>query len=144
MTAPGPPRRLYRSRTDRMLGGVAGGLAAYLEIDPILVRLACAALLFAGVGFPAYVVAWIVVPEEPATGTPLPVAAGPAETRAPASPPRSLSAARRGARLVVGTILVAIGFLLLLDWALPDLHRYFWPAACIALGLGLLTYGARR
>jgi phage shock protein C len=144
MTTPALPRRLYRSRTDRMLGGVAGGLAAYLEIDPVLMRLAFAALLFAGVGFPAYIVAWIVIPEEPPAGTPLPTTAEPARTPAPTPPPRSGSAAGRGARLVVGTILVAIGTLLLLDWALPDLHRFFWPTAFIALGLGLLAYGARR
>ena len=45
---------------------------------------------------------------------------------------------------MVGAVLVAIGVVLLLDWTLPDLHRFFWPAAVIALGLGLLAYGARR
>ncbi|MBN2112981.1 MAG: PspC domain-containing protein [Acidimicrobiia bacterium] len=154
MTAPAPTRRLYRSRGDRMLGGVAAGLADYLQVDSALVRLAFVALvLAAGTGILLYVIAWIVIPEEPlAAGRPSepsaadPGAAGPAEaaTAVPAVAPRSGSAAGRGARLVVGTILVAIGCLLLLDWALPGLRHFFWPAAIITLGLGLLLYGARR
>ena len=58
MTEPAPPRRLYRSRTNRMLGGVAGGLAEYLQVDSALVRLAFAALvLAAGAGFLGYIIA---------------------------------------------------------------------------------------
>lgn len=61
-----PPRKLYRSRDDRMLGGVCGGIANYFNIDPTLVRLlAVAAIFLAGSAVLAYIVAWIVVPEEP-------------------------------------------------------------------------------
>jgi phage shock protein C len=125
-----------------MLGGVAGGLAEYLEVDATLVRLAFAALvLAAGAGFLGYVIAWIVIPEEPERADAYPVAAAPAADRVP---PPARSARARGARLVIGVILVVIGAFLLLDWALPDLHHYLWPAAIIVLGLGLLSYGARR
>jgi phage shock protein C len=152
-----PPRRLYRSRTDRMVAGVAGGAAAYLQVDPALARLAFAALVLAGgAGLLIYIIGWIVIPEEPVGGAlpvaPLPgesgVDAGPAETALvsapPPPPPRAGSAVGRGARLVVGAVLVAVGVGLLLEWALPDLHHYFWPGAVIVLGLGLLVYGARR
>lgn len=142
MTEPAPPRRLYRSRTNRMLGGVAGGLAEYLQVDSALVRLAFAALvLAAGAGFLGYIIAWIVIPEEPEAAAAYPSAVA---TTAEPIPPRSPSAGARGARLVIGAILVMIGAFLLLDWALPDLHHYLWPAAIIVLGLGLLAYGARR
>jgi phage shock protein C len=142
MTEPAPPRRLYRSRTNRMLGGVAGGLAEYLQVDSALVRLAFAALAFAaGAGFLGYIIAWIVIPEEPEAAAAYPLAAAPAAEPAPA---RAGSAGARGARLVIGAILVTIGIFLLLDWAFPDLHLYLWPAAIIVLGLGLLAYGARR
>jgi phage shock protein C len=58
--------RLYRSREDRMLAGVAGGLADYTGIDPSLVRVVWALLFFAGgVGLLLYIVMAIVVPEEP-------------------------------------------------------------------------------
>ena len=60
-------KRLYRSRTDRMLGGVAGGLAEYLGIDPLLVRLGFLCLaLFDGAGLWLYLVMLLIVPEEPA------------------------------------------------------------------------------
>lgn len=63
-------RRLYRSRTDTVLGGVASGLAVYLNTDPALVRIAWAILvpLTGGAAFLAYIVGWIVVPEEPYPG----------------------------------------------------------------------------
>jgi phage shock protein C len=59
------PKRLFRSRKDRILGGVCGGLGNYLNIDPVLVRVVWAILFFAaGVGFLAYILAWIIIPEE--------------------------------------------------------------------------------
>ncbi len=59
-------RKLYRSRTDRMIGGVCGGMAEYFGIDPTLVRLAfVAAALLGGPGLLIYVILWIVTPENP-------------------------------------------------------------------------------
>ncbi len=58
-------KRLYRSRTDRMIGGVCGGLGNYFGIDPSLVRLVFVLLLvFGGSGFLLYLILWIVLPEE--------------------------------------------------------------------------------
>jgi phage shock protein C len=62
-------KRIYRSRSESMIAGLAGGLANYFEVDPVLVRLA-----FVGAGFLtgvvpgllAYLVGWIIVPLEPA------------------------------------------------------------------------------
>jgi phage shock protein C len=57
--------RLTRSTSDRVIAGVCGGLAAYLDIDSTLVRLAFAILLFAsGIGLPIYLILWIIMPEE--------------------------------------------------------------------------------
>src|SRR4051794_40470989 len=59
------PRRLLRSRKDRILGGVCGGLAEYFGIDPIIVRLAAVALIVAGgAGVLLYIAAVLLVPEE--------------------------------------------------------------------------------
>ena len=58
-------KRLYRSRSDRMLGGVCGGLAEYFDIDPTIVRLVAVLTVFLnGLGLVAYVVMAIVVPVE--------------------------------------------------------------------------------
>jgi phage shock protein PspC (stress-responsive transcriptional regulator) len=59
-------KRLYRSRTNRMIAGVCAGIAEYADVDPTVVRLLW--LLFSliwGAGIVAYIVAWILIPEEP-------------------------------------------------------------------------------
>lgn len=59
-------RRLYRSRGDRILGGVCGGIAEYFSVDPALVRIIAILLVIAGGGaIFAYVLAWLLIPEEP-------------------------------------------------------------------------------
>jgi phage shock protein C len=60
-----PARKLYRSRTQRMLGGVCGGLAEYFNIDVTLVRVlfVAFAVLTGGIGALIYLVLWIVLPE---------------------------------------------------------------------------------
>ncbi|AFM41353.1 putative stress-responsive transcriptional regulator [Desulfosporosinus acidiphilus SJ4] len=58
-------RRLYRSSQDRQLGGVCGGIAEYLDLDPSLVRIGALLLLIVGgTGFLAYLVAWLIIPSE--------------------------------------------------------------------------------
>jgi|1186.fasta_scaffold728254_1 phage shock protein C len=61
-----PPRRLVRSRDDRWLSGVCGGVADYAGIDASLVRIIVVVGTIFGFGslFVAYVVAWILMPEE--------------------------------------------------------------------------------
>ena len=59
-------KQLYRSITERKLGGVAGGIAEYFNLDPTLVRLIWVVTLFwAGTGVLAYIIAWIIIPEAP-------------------------------------------------------------------------------
>ena len=55
---------MKRSRADRMLGGVCGGIAAYFDgLDPVIVRVATVALVFAGgIGVAPYLAAWILMP----------------------------------------------------------------------------------
>jgi phage shock protein PspC (stress-responsive transcriptional regulator) len=61
-------RKLFRSQTDKMLGGVCGGLAQYLGIDSTWVRIFFVLLLIgSGVGFPIYVLLWIVIPSQDQT-----------------------------------------------------------------------------
>ncbi len=59
-------KRLYRSRDDRMIAGVCGGLGEYFSIDPTIVRLILLFLmLWGGGGILVYILAWIVIPEQP-------------------------------------------------------------------------------
>ena len=101
-------RRLYRSRTDSVLGGVAGGVAEYLDVDPSIVRIVWAvlAIITGGIFFVLYIVMWIVVPEgaqdpgmpryQPGPGAVpgwAPPASGPAAPAAPVAPPADVATA---------------------------------------------------
>ncbi|MFH2027928.1 MAG: PspC domain-containing protein [Nanoarchaeota archaeon] len=58
-------KKLYRSKQERILGGVCGGISEYLNVDPTLIRLLW--ILFAfmgGSGVLAYIIAWIIIPEK--------------------------------------------------------------------------------
>lgn len=59
-------RRLWRSRDNRVIAGVCGGLGEYFNIDPVILRIVWVLLIFgAGTGLLAYLIAWLVIPPEP-------------------------------------------------------------------------------
>lgn len=97
------PRRLRRSAQERMITGVAGGLADYFEIDPVLVRLAfvLGAIFGAGLGLLIYIVAWVVMP-------------GPRGDTAPQRDRRPRSRRRGLGGLVFGLVLIVVGGVALL------------------------------
>lgn len=78
-------KRLTRSRQERMIAGVCGGIGHYLNIDPTLIRLALLLLaIWGGGGILVYIIAWIVIPEEPLAETPAAIVpAGPAAQPTP-------------------------------------------------------------
>lgn len=114
---------LRRSRDDRILGGVAGGVARHLGVDPLLVRIAFVVVPLALV---PYLVAWVLLPSDGAAG----------EARD-----------RGGAALVVGAGLVGLATLLALNEANPgwlDVDgRYVAPVLLGLTGLALVVRGAR-
>lgn len=60
-------KRLYRSRRERMIAGVCGGIGEYFNVDPTLIRLGWVILLVmsGGLGLFGYLVAWVIIPERP-------------------------------------------------------------------------------
>jgi phage shock protein C len=143
-------RRLYRSRTDTVLGGVAAGLANYLNADPALVRIAWAILvpITSGAAFLAYIVAWIVIPEEPVAASATGIVGETVEgvdgavAAAPASADRN-DGGRAG--LVVGIGLVLLGVWFLVRDYLPDINwNWLWPAILIGVGALILVSSSRR
>lgn len=61
----GTYRKLYRSVSERRIAGVCGGIAQYLNIDPSVVRIIfLLALLCGSLGFWAYIIVWIIAPED--------------------------------------------------------------------------------
>ena len=60
-----PVKKLFRSRSNRVIGGVCGGLAEYLNIDPTVLRVITALLTFVmGMSLWVYLLAWLIIPEE--------------------------------------------------------------------------------
>jgi len=60
-------KRLYRSRENRMICGVCGGIANYFNVDPTLIRLGLVLLACTGSGILAYFIAAIIIPDQPRT-----------------------------------------------------------------------------
>ncbi|WP_020578574.1 PspC domain-containing protein [Actinopolymorpha alba] len=59
------PKKLVRTKNDRMIAGVCGGIARYANVDPVIIRLAMVALvIFGGAGALIYLAGWIIIPEE--------------------------------------------------------------------------------
>jgi phage shock protein C len=153
-------RRLYRSRTDTILGGVAAGLATYLNTDPALVRIAWAILvpLTSGAAFIAYIVAWIVVPEEPQATSAMPAAATVDASGEPVDPDTPVvpasgrtwtapepARASGNAGVFVGAALVLLGLWFLLREYLPDFDwGLVWPLVIVGIGALILVTATRR
>ncbi len=120
--------RLYRSRQERVIAGVAGGLAQYLNVDPTLVRLAFVVFgLVSGVGLLVYIALAIVMPQRPAGET---------------EPAVNSSIDLRCNPEMLAYGLVGLG-LLLLAGNLGVFHflrwDFVWPALLIGLGILLLA-----
>jgi phage shock protein C len=127
--AGGGPRVVRRSRGERVIAGVCGGIGRYLGVDPVLLRIAFIVLALAnGLGVIAYVVAWVAIPEE-----------RPGQPLAAAPEPR-----REMGRLVLGGSLVVLGLVLLVDRLAPNLDELFWPVAVVAVGVAVMLVGLRR
>ncbi len=134
--------KLYRSRREKVIAGVCGGLAAYFNADPTLVRLIFIVLaLLDGVGFLIYFLMMIIVPKEGAR-----VFADEQGDSSPTGIPSASSASEfvKEARDVfakdrsqwVGIALIAIGAFFFLNRFLPPIRiEYMLAAALIVLGL---------
>ena len=122
-------RKVRRSRQDRVIGGVCGGLGRYLQVDPVLLRIVAVALaLSGGFGVLAYIVAWIVIPEE--------------TDDEPVGQARPES--RHGIALVAGAALVCLGAMLVLRELVPWISAaYFWPVVIVGIGVAVLASASR-
>ena len=136
--------RLYRSKSDRMLGGVCGGLGVYLGIDPTIIRLLFVLLLFGSeFGFLLYLLLWIVVPEE---GEVRPLRKGDVGGKVQAMGDdiqQAVTKPHPQAGLILGAGLIIIGGLMVLNrldlqWLRWVDFDVLWPLLLIAGGIAIL------
>ncbi len=168
-------KKLYRSRIDRMIAGVCGGLAKYFDIDPTIVRVLFVVSIFiGGGGIIAYIILWIVVPEEQiifqsagqASQTDSDSEESNSNTNQDSSKSDSsnfnseinkkvneatneinkiLDEARNNKKVFGGTILILLGILFLLDNLFPRFDfGDYWPIILIALGVGIIIKVSRN
>jgi len=145
-------RRLYRCRENRVLAGVASGVAEFFDLDPTLVRvLWFISILFGGIGLIVYIGMAIIVPIEP-----LAIDGSGVVDHGPTSGEGTLLAAEghhhaahgdgRGT-MFVGLVLILFGGLALIGTLLPswaDAGRYLVPAFVVGLGVLLVANAVRR
>lgn len=124
-------KRIYRSQDDQLLGGVCKGIANYFDVDVTIIRLVwLLAVVFGGMGVLAYIIAWVIIPEEPGSGEQF-IDVGEDQ-------------GQRGDTRTIGIIVMAIGLFFLFRNIVP--HYYFrqaWPLALVFIGLALIVGGMR-
>jgi len=144
--------RLYRTRRVKVLGGVAGGLAQYFNIDPIIVRILFVVFaLMHGMGLLLYIILWIVVPEEPFELA-YPIKNDETKTDGQSTEASSMNfdgvpaeVKKNGSgRVIAGTILIALGVIFFADRFIPTFDfRDIVPIAFVLLG-GLLIWNSLK
>ncbi len=158
-------KKLYRSRSDRMIGGVCGGLAKYFDMDPTIVRIIAVLLVFAnGLGILAYIIMAIVVPLEGSkVTTPKEVVEENVEEMKKTASElgrevrstlegeegesEEVAKVRHHRRNILGIILIVLGILFLLGSF--DLFWWFhwdnlWPLILVAVGVLIILSTRRR
>jgi phage shock protein PspC (stress-responsive transcriptional regulator) len=134
-------KRLYRSSTNKVIGGVCGGLGEYFEIDPVLIRIiAVLTALANGVGLLAYIIGWIIIPKRQVDDLMQPQQA---QTQAPS--PANVPEYSSWRKFLPGIILISIGVILMVRenwyWFAWD---EFWPIILVVIGLFLIFHKRRK
>jgi len=136
-------KKLYRSRKFRVLGGVAGGLAEYFGLDPILMRVIFVLFtLINGIGVLLYIIFWIIIPEEPFEvaynidkDTPKDTADANIDSQK-----ITIEHKRNGSgRVILGVILIIIGLLFLAERFIPAFYfEDIIPLTLVIIGIFLI------
>lgn len=135
------PKRLYRSEDNKMIAGVAGGLAEYFDIDPTLMRVIFLVILFAsaGMAFALYLVLAILIPKkseleegEEAKNKEKQDAKDNAKEKNRQEPSDT--------RMLFAFVLILLGFIFFFNQLFPHHFgfEFFWPLVIIAVGVALI------
>jgi phage shock protein PspC (stress-responsive transcriptional regulator) len=142
--------RLYRSRSKKIIGGVAGGLADYLNLDPVLIRVLFVIItLINGLGILLYIILWIVVQEEPyqtysyemgASSEPAGDTGNTNTTEnAEPEPKKPVEKKDSKGRVIAGVVLISLGFIFLAENWFPHFDfSDILPLALVGAGIWLV------
>lgn len=142
-------KRLYRSAKSKVFGGVAGGIAEYFDIDPIIIRLLFVIIFFAGGGGAVvYLILWIALPLEPLTmynmnmgSAPYADAGNPGTAETGEGNPGSAEPFKMPVKnenrnaLIGGIVLISLGLIFLANRFIPNVNFHdLWPLVLVVLG----------
>jgi len=139
-------KKIYRSKTQKIIGGVCGGFGEYFDIDPVIIRVIWFILLLGGVGLLAYIIAWIIIPIEPEGFN--------YRRNKETKVEENKGSTDSNARMLLGIILVIVGLLFFMRefWYFDDVFeqifrfswRYFLPALLITLGIYIIVQRSKN
>jgi phage shock protein C len=137
--------RLYRSTTEKVIGGVAGGLADYFDIDVVLARVIFVLLaLFGGGGVIIYIVMWIIIPAQNKSETVYSNNVDNKDTATDGTTTsdaivKPVSSKQSNTGLIAGVILILMGMLFLGDRLFPWYNiADLWPLLLVAVGVMMI------
>jgi phage shock protein C len=146
-------KRLYKSRRNKVIDGVCGGIAEYLDVDPVLVRLVAVLFIFmGGSAVIAYIIGMIIIPTEPSTA--FKSSETTQDSNAIPAPPVNKESRSYTGSLIFGIIMIAFGAHFLLRnipffsyyyWRFWNLGwHFFWPSVLILIGLLIILRSVRK
>jgi len=134
--------RVTRNESDKILGGVASGIARYINVDPLIIRLAFVALVLGeGLGIVIYLVLWILIPSEKSTqqDTKKVISENAKDIEHQAEQITNnmqKNTNKNTAKIILGSVLILIGLLIQLNiLGLSIDFSWAWPIIIIAIGL---------
>lgn len=136
-------KTLYRSKTNRLIGGVCGGLGEYFLIDPTVIRIIFILIsIFGGGGILLYLILWLIIPSD--KGKKVSVQENAEEIKKEAKDileKGKYYAKKDEGRYVFGLMLALIGFLFLLEnFGVLRIEQFFklWPLILIIIAFGII------
>ena len=150
-------KKLYRSKKDCVIGGVCGGIAEYFDVDPTLIRLLAVFVFFlGGSGIIAYIIGWIIIPQNPNGNTEdnsenkleiegkIKKATDKVNKKAEENLPgeESKGKSEKNRNIILGIILIIVGLVFMgttfFPWITWIAWGTFWPVIIIVVGLVIM------
>lgn len=133
---------LFRSESDKLIGGVCGGIAEYFEVDSTLIRLIFIAfILLGGSGGLLYLILWVIIPSKSNSGTTSKEALVESTKPAPQTSKSIKNQTHGNSKALWGLLLIIAGLIMLLqNFGFADILMLnkTWPALLIVLGFLIL------
>lgn len=144
-------KKLHKSRTNKVIDGVCGGIAEYFNVDPVIVRIIFVLLaVWAGVGVILYIIGMIIMPvkgEESIINSKSAKEVKQKVRSVASEVKENVKTSRRNnhGEQLLGLILLLIGFVLLFNTFFPSISFHtLWPLLLVIIGVSILLSGTRK